>query len=551
MSIKKYPLRALFLIVLLQLYACSAQQPAMVNSNPPSAADYEQGTKPLMSRSTVAAGEHGVSRQTAEIQEELSPPEPEQTEAQEVKAIEKLAVEDDKSAPEPVALKEQNLYDFPVVINPQVRYYLNYFQHQHRASSRRWLKRSGLYLTMIKAKLVKAGMPTDLAYLPMIESGYTLTAYSRARAVGLWQFMRSTAINYGLTVNSYVDERRDPIKSTDAAIHYLQALYGQFNSWPLAVAAYNAGEGKIQKAIRRYHSNDFWELARHRYLKAETKRYVPKLIAAIIVSRNPVKYGFKDIVYDKPLQFEEAYVPPYTSLRAVALACGVNFKVVRQLNRFLRRGISPPAPGSYEIRVPPGKAAELRRNLPRVYASTKTRYKTHIVRRHDTIGRICRFYKISKMTLLRANNLRKAKLRLGRYLRIPVTTTRYTLLSKREYKWRLAGRGNGKSLKHLVRGGETLAKIARRYHVTPQRIAAWNGLHNVNQIRAGRMLLIYPGGAAAEQRNIYYQVRGGDSLWTIARKFNTQTDSIKRWNNLKDNLIHPGLKLVLKIADAG
>ena len=531
------------------MYACAAQQPTMVNSNPPSA-DYEQATNKA-SRPAMAAAEHAADRQAAETQEELSPPEPEQTEAQEVKAIEKLAVDDDKSASEPAALKVQNLYDFPVTINPQVRYYLDYFQNQHRASSRRWLIRSGRYLTMIKAKLVKAGMPTDLAYLPMIESGYTLTAYSRARAVGLWQFMRGTAINYGLTVNSYVDERCDPIKSTEAAIRYLRALYGQFNSWPLAVAAYNAGEGKIQKAIRRYHSNDFWELARHRYLRAETKRYVPKLIAAIIVSKNPAEYGFKNIVYDKPLRFEEARVPSYTSLRAVALACGVNYRVVRQLNRFLRRGISPPAPGSYEIRVPPGKAAELSRNLPRVYASTKTHYKTHIVRRHDTIGRICRFYKISKMTLLRANNLRKAKLRPGRYLRIPVTTTRYVLLSKREYKWRLAGRGNGKPLKHRIRRGETLAKIARRYHVTPQRLAAWNGLHSVNQIRAGRMLLIYPGGLAAEQRNIYYQVRGGDSLWTIARKFNTQADSIKRWNNLKDNLIHPGLKLVLKIADAG
>lgn len=551
MSIKKYPLRALFIIVFLQLYACSVRQPTVVGSCPP-AANSEQGEgTPSANAVSVAEVDPGVSRQTVETQEELSPPEPEQTEAQEVKAIEKLAVDDDKSVPKSVTVKEQDLYDFPVTINPQVRYYLDYFQNQHRSSSRRWLKRSGRYLAMIKGKLVKAGIPTDLAYLPMIESGYTLTAYSRARAVGLWQFMRATAIDYGLTVNSYVDERRDPIKSTDAAIRYLQALYGQFNSWPLAVAAYNAGEGKIQKAIRRYHSNDFWELARHRYLKAETKRYVPKLIAAIIVSKNPAKYGFKSVVYDKPLQFEEAYVPPYTSLRAVALACGTDFKVVRQLNRFLRRGVSPPAPGTYEIRVPPGKAEELRQNLPRVYVSTKTRYKTHIIRRRDTIGRICRLYKISKMTLLRANNLRKAKLRPGRYLRIPVTTTRYTLLTKREYKWRLAGRGHGKPLKHLVKDGETLGRIGRRYHVTPQRIAAWNGLHSVNKIRAGRLLLIYPGGAAAEQRNIYYQVRGGDSLWTIARKFNTQTDSIKRWNNLKDNLIHPGLKLVLKIAGAG
>ncbi len=487
--------------------------------------------------------------------EELTPPEPEKTVAQEIKELKELGSWD-KQTVEPQA-KEKDLYDFPVTINRQVEYYLNFFQHKHHKSFERWLTRSGRYLPMIKSELAKAGLPKDLVYLPMIESGYSLTAYSKARAVGPWQFIRSTAINYGLTVNRYIDERRDPLKSTQAACRYLSNLYSQFNSWPLAVAAYNAGEGKIRKAIRRYKTRDFWELAQHSYLKAETKRYVPKLTAAIIIAKNPAKYGFKDQHYAPPLKFETAEIPPWTSLKAVAIACNTDYKILRQLNHHLRQGITPPSLNNCEINIPVGKGDILAENLPRVMTSTSTHYKTHIVRRHDTIGKVCRKYQISKITLLKANNLHKAKLRRNSHLRIPYQLTKYTLLSKSEFKRRqqLAKAGKDKNrIVHRIRAGETVSQIAKHYKVSTQMIALWNRLPSVNTIRAGQSLIIHINshitlastGNTKTNHKIFYKVQGGDSLWTIARKFNTHTNDIKRWNNLKNNLIHPGLKLILK-----
>ncbi|NOX26183.1 MAG: LysM peptidoglycan-binding domain-containing protein [Deltaproteobacteria bacterium] len=480
----------------------------------------------------------------AQVDDE-TPPEPEQTAAQEVKDLDTLGPWDENAASPPP--KTKKLYDFPVTINRQVRYYINFFQHKNSASFRRWLVRSGRYLPMIKSQLRASGLPEDLAYLPMIESGYSLTAYSRARAVGPWQFIRSTALNYGLTVNHYEDDRRDPLKSTQAACRYLADLYGQFKSWPLAVAAYNAGEGKIARAVRMYKTHDFWEIARHSYLTVETKRYVPKLTAAIIIATNPEKYGFRNLQYDRPLSYDTVEVPPWTSLHAIALACGSDFKTIRRLNQHLRRAITPPSMDS-EVKVPLGKKKILAANLPRVVAATSTHFKIHVIRRHDTVGKICRQYRISLTTLLKANNLHKAKLTPGRHLRIPYRETKYTLLSRREYaqRQRLVHAGRDPNIIiHRVRAGETVSTIAEHYHTQSHMIASWNGLHSINKIRAGQKLVIHLTGAGNNSIR-YYNVQGGDSLWTIAQKFNTNTDNIKRWNNLKNNLIHPGLKLILK-----
>ncbi len=483
-------------------------------------------------------------KSSEQVDDEI-PPEPEQTAAQEVKDLDTLGPWNENAGLPPPKVKK--LYDFPVTINRQVRYYLNFFQYKMPVSFRRWLVRSGRYLPMIKRQLRASGLPEDLAYLPMIESGYSLTAYSRARAAGPWQFIRSTALNYGLTVNRYEDDRRDPIKSTQAACRYLTDLYGQFKSWPLAVAAYNAGEGKIANAVRRYKTHNFWEIARHSYLTVETKRYVPKLTAAIIIATNPAQYGFRNLQYDRPLSYDTVEVPPWTSLHAVALACGSDFKTILNLNRHLRRAITPPSTAS-EIKVPPGKKRLLTVNLPRVVAATSIHFKIHVIRRHDTVGKICRQYRISLTTLLKANNLHKAKLTPGRHLRIPYQETKYTLLSRREYaqRQRLAHAGMDPNIMiHRVRAGETVSTIAEHYHTQSHLVAAWNGLRSINRIRVGQKLVIHLTGAG-NNRIRYYNVQGGDSLWTIAQKFNTNAANIKRWNKLKNNLIHPGLKLLLK-----
>ena len=317
--------------------------------------------------------------------------------------------------------------DFPLRMNDQVEYYLDFFTNRHHKTFARWLARSARYLPMIKEEFAKAGLPEDLAYLPMIESGFNTTVSSRASAVGTWQFMRATGQNYGLTVNNYVDERRDPVKSTKAAAAYLSKLYKDFDSWHLAVAAYNAGEGKIKKAMKQSDSDDFWEIAQSQYIHPETKLYVPQLIAAIMIAKDPEKYGFDNIDYDDPLNYETVCVPRGTSLKAVALACNLPEEDILTLNRHLSKAITPPSESDYPLRVPPGKKALVVKNLPRVHQVTITEFNDHEVRRGETLTTISKKYKLSKTTLLKANNLERERLSLGQHLRIPHQTTAYKI----------------------------------------------------------------------------------------------------------------------------
>lgn len=506
--------------------------------------------------------------QVEKPQEELEPPEPEQTLAQEVQDLEKLGSWEEGQTQQSFA--EEIKYDFPITINKQVEYYLDFFQNKQRKSFSLWLARSGRYVPMITQQLEEAGLPKDLAYLPMIESGYSLTAYSRAKAVGPWQFMRATAIHYGLNVNSYVDERRDPVLSTQAAIRYLAELYEMFESWPLAVAGYNAGEGKIQRGIKRYNTANFWELAQQRYLNLETKRYVPKLIAAIMIAKSPEKYGFSDIQYLEPITYDTVQVPRWTNLEAIAIAAGCDLADIKNLNRQLRKMITPPEFDFYDIKVPQGKGDLLAQNLPRIHVSVSTQFKNHTILAHDTLDTICKKYNLNKTTLLKANNLRKAKLTAGNHLRIPYQTTRYKLLTEKEManKNKYAT-SRDQFILHTVKPGESVSKIATLYGVDSQMVAAWNGLASIHKIKAGQQLALYVNpisanndsgislstnsiknsqepAAGAKPQSTYYKVQGGDSLWAIARKFNLRSEDIKRWNNLTGNLIHPGLTLLLQ-----
>lgn len=329
--------------------------------------------------------------------------------------------------PLPSTGEEIEAYDFPITINGQVEYYLDFFTNRHRKTFARWLARSARYLPMIKEELAKAGLPLDLAYLPMIESGFNSSAISRASAVGTWQFMRATGKYYGLTVNDYVDERRDPVKSTKAAAAYLAKLYKDFDSWHLAVAAYNAGEGRIKKALKQSDSESFWELAQSQYIHSETKLYVPQLIAAIMIAKDPEKYGFIGIDYDEQLDYETVHVPRGTPLKAVALACHLPEDKIIALNRHLSRAITPPSETDYPLRVPPGNTELILKNLPRVRPVTIIDFNTHEVKRGETLTTISRQYKLSKTTLLKANNLEQERLSLGQHLRIPYQTTAYKL----------------------------------------------------------------------------------------------------------------------------
>lgn len=499
----------------------------------------------------------------------LTPAETDQTLEQEVQDLDKLGSWEEGDGKQ--LLVDEITYDFPVTINKQVEYYLDFFQNKQHQTFSLWLARSGRYLPLITKELEEAGLPTDLAYLPMIESGYNLTAYSKAKAVGPWQFIRATAVHYNLRVDDYVDERRDPVRSTQAAVRYLSDLYAMFDSWHLAVAGYNAGEGRIQKAVRRYKTTNFWELAQQRYLNIETKRYVPKLIAAIMIAKSPEEYGFTDIQYETPLEFDTIKVPRWTNLQAVATATNCALDEIVKLNLQLRQKVTPPDMESCEIKVPKGKGEIASNNLPRIHVAISTAFKSHTIRKNDTIASICRKYNLNKKTLLKANNLRKAKLVAGNVLRIPYQVQDYKLLSKEE----MANRNHYASshnqfILHTIKPGETLSQIATLYGVSPQRIASWNDLTSINKIQAGQQLSLYitplfannavgitantthqslgiEGDEPPRKHEVtYYKVQGGDNLWTIARKFNIRSADIMRWNNLKDNLIHPGLELILQ-----
>lgn len=523
-------------------------------------------------------------------------PQPVETEkciAEELDALEKTGswVEKDN----PVPPEEELKYDFPVVMNKQVKMYLDLFQNKQRVYFERWLARSTKYKDLIHHELEEARLPKDLLYLAMIESGFNQRAYSRARATGLWQFMKGTGRYYNLKVDRYVDERRDALKSTKAAVRYLGDLYEQFNDWHLAVAAYNGGPGTIRKGIRRYKTTDFWELAeKKRYLRLETKMYVPKLIAAIIIAKEPEKYGFTSIPYEEPLQYDTLEVGPGFSLDALAMISGGSKEELRHLNQELKSGRTPLNKRKYQANIPKGSIELAMTNLPRLHSVVKTGYKTHITRKSESLASICRKYNINKTTLLKVNNIRSGSLQHGQRLRIPYSMVDYQLLP--ENTTALAQSGDSLIL-HTIKAGETVSKIAKKYGVPAEMIVTWNGIKSVHKIRAGQQLALYiinenntiassrkthktvgsESTAAIQSKNNlivltennksrpqkdvaettklsdeqdynWYHVKAGDTLWTISRRFNTSPREIKIWNNLKSNTIHPGNRLRMKDA---
>ncbi len=471
--------------------------------------------------------------------------------------------------------KVEPLYDFPVVVNRQVKMYINLFQGKQRKYFGRWLARSGHYRDLITSELEASGIPKDLLYLAMIESGFNQRAYSKAKAVGLWQFMSGTGRDYGLSITRYVDERRDAEKSTKAAAAYLKCLYDEFGDWYLAVAAYNGGPGTLRKAIEKTKSRDFWKIAQSRSLRLETKRYVPKLIAAIMIAKEPEKYGFTDIVYDQPLTWETIEVGPGLSMDAVATLTNSDQTEIKLLNQELRTSRTPMDRERYLVKIPSGTKMLAQSNLPRLHSVVQTEYKTHIVKKNETLTRICKLYNINTTTLLKVNKLTSRNLKPGTRLRIPYQNVAYRILPE-GMDARIAAQDD--LILHTVKRGDTISKISQRYQVPAELIVAWNGLVNMHKISVGQQLALYmsrtsatPGlsssTTAADESSMlvlsdsrkqlfsqnnqqdpytWYMVRSGDSLWTISRKFNTSPDRIKSWNNLKSNLIHPGSKLKLK-----
>jgi membrane-bound lytic murein transglycosylase D len=395
-------------------------------------------------------------------------------------------------------------HDVDIPQNARVLSYVELFQGRLRSYIHESLERGSQYLPMIFEVFEAEGLPLDLAFIPIIESGFKNNALSKASAKGPWQFMAPTAREVGLRFDWYVDERSDPEKATIAAAKYLKTLSRMFNGdWHLVLAAYNGGLGRVQRAMRNAGTDDFWKLsATTRYLPKETREYVPMILAAMIVGRNPAEYGF-NIAGLSPFSYERVTVPGPIDLRRVAEWTGASIDEIRELNPELRRWTTPVKGPDFAIKVPVGTAQVLEARLADASPADFASLNWHTVKRGETLMTISRRpgTRVSVAELAAANGLTpQARLTAGQQLVIPNSPS--TLLATRTPR-------------------TAPVEVASRSIAAPALVQA----------------------VARPPSPIVYQVKSGDSLYRIARLFDTTVEQIKAWNNLRTNTIVAGARL--------
>ena len=597
-------------IALLIAAGCTPKQTTTSNSPMPSAAPQPSGTpdpdavanaalEPSLNELYPSLGDEELAKADGE-----EAPSPEITEEHEA---EEEFMDDAVAAPafQLDAAKLQSEYDIPIEITPEVEHYLVYFQTRGRKWYATWLARSTRYLPMMKEIFRENGLPEDLTYLAMIESGFSTKALSRARASGPWQFMKATGGRYGLDDDWWVDERRDPELATRAAAAHLKDLYEEFGDWYLAAAAYNAGAGKINRAIDKYGTRNFWELTHAgRYLRKETKHYVPKLIAAAIVAKHPEQFGFTGIEYLEPLEYETVAVPDATDLAVVAKCAGLDeTDSLVELNPSLKRFCTPPGAG-YEIRVPKGTAGLFAENYAQIDAAKRVTFRRHNVRQGETLSEISRKYGTGIDAIMKMNGLTSVrKLAVGQDLVIPIAagvgmtakadpslkagdslpaqTSLVTIKGTQRIEYKSAPGvarddddedapfvppANRTKITHELGTGETLWGVSIQYGVSVAEIKRWNRIRNHRSLQAGKKLTLYvtkdKAGAApahstvaiAEVKpkaggpTVSYKVKQGDTVWDIAREHKVDPIDLLKDNNLsRRSTIKPGDVLEIRL----
>lgn len=415
-----------------------------------------------------------------------------------------------------------DLEALPLEVNKNVLQWIDYFQGRGRPHMERYLSRSTRYMPIMKKILKDNGLPEDLIYIALIESGFSSTAHSSASAVGYWQFIRGTGKAYNLRIDNYVDERRDFVKSTQAAADYFKGLYNLFGAWYLAIASYNVGENRVKSLVMKNHTRDFWKLARENRLPDETSNYVPKFLAARLIAKDPEKYGFTDIEYMPPLAFAEVEFNTSVDIRKLAQGMNLEYDDLRDLNPSYKRGVAFHKNGKLTLRVPVGtetlavaSAARAAAGDRAVYVADED-YSYYRVRRGDTISTIARKFNTSQSKIRTLNSLgRGTRLVAGRRLRVPgeqiggiaenkKTTTAQKSLAEAKKKSaspsmtrepaKQANR-NPQSARpttkvHVVKRGENLSEIARRYGTSIRALAQANDLGRRAKINVGARLEI-------------------------------------------------------------
>lgn len=395
------------------------------------------------------------------------------------------------------------LGEIPLDINSLTEQWIKYFSGRGRKYMEVYLERSSRYLPMMKNTLREYGLPEDLVYVALIESGFSPLAHSRANAVGYWQFIRGTGKRYGLMLDPFIDERRDPVLSTRAAAEYFKTLYNMFGSWHLALASYNVGENRVKRAVAKYATRDYWELLKHRRsLPKETKHYVAKFIAATLVAKNPERYGFTVINYQAPLTFETVNLANPVSMTKLAENMNVSVEELKLLNPKFRGDFVPMyRGGDTVIRVPMGKIEVARAAIPSSISAQPTvassDFYFYRVRNGDSLSTIARKHRTSIATLIRMNNLsRKSLLRIGQRLRVPDRGGSYVTYemptekssSTQQPAQEEAAASNPET--HVVRRGENLSLIAKKYGLPVGELIRLNKLTQRSVLSVGQVIKV-------------------------------------------------------------
>ncbi|MBA2291649.1 MAG: LysM peptidoglycan-binding domain-containing protein [Gemmatimonadales bacterium] len=444
--------------------------------------------------------------------------------------------------------------------HPRVQYYVDFFAGRSRERFQVWLDRMPRFEGYAREQLAAHDLPGDLVYLALIESGFSTVATSRASAVGMWQFMAPTGRAYGLRVDGWVDERRDPIKATDAAARHLADLTERFGSHYLAAAAYNGGAGRVGRGLTRMASGDddfdqssddaFFELASTSLIYQETKDYVPKLIAAALIAKEPTKYQFREPADVAPFPRDSVIVDGGTGLDLIARLAGTTLDAMRELNPHLLRMVTPPG-RTYAVRLPEGRAVMVAQRYADVPARDRTAVATHRVAKGETVTTIARRYGVPTTAIRSANsNARSKRLATGSTLYIPVSNALpESALREPELVT------NTRSRTHLVRRGETLSGIASRYNVSQASIRTANKLPKSGAIRLGQKLVVKgatgtasKSAVAARTTNRTHVVKAGETVGSIAQRYGVRQSTLISVNGLgRRAVIRKGQRLRIPV----
>lgn len=501
-------------------------------------------------------------------------------------AVESFRVSD----PEPPKVVDRELETIPTDVNEKVEQWLRYFQSSRgRPHMERYLARSTRYMKLMKNILKQNGLPEDLIYIALIESGFSSRATSRAAAVGYWQFIRGTGKRYGLEQNAFVDERRDPVLSTQAAAEYFKGLYSVFGSWYLAMASYNVGENRVKKEVMNHYTRDFWELARKRRFPKETINYIPKFIAAKMIGNDPEKYGFTDIQYEAPLEFEHVKVEKPINLRTMAAKMGMEYETLKTLNPKFKGEIAPLKGSTLELRVPLGQT-QIAMNAAQESFVDKVEYvadagetETYKVRSGDSLYLIARKYRTTVAFLRDLNDINPGrKLRIGMRLQVP---DRYTsrkvakVIAKAKQKPIFktdAEKAVNTEIKtadgtfYVVQAGDTLSAIADDYDSSVNELRKMNKMGNRSFLRVGMKLKVpkdeglpaVPEGAplgnsiqSVAKKNeaaivdvVIHLVKRGENLYSIAKKYGVTLQALQAANNFsRKSILKVGTKLMIPL----